>query len=164
MPRCLWQWLLRQQPQMDPLLNGEDTGNTERNENKWRPPPLSSSSGSSSTKICFNIKREKNWCVTPLHRIKVEDVDISVKFQQENGYCARTGAGNSRSAGISRKVSQEKPNGLHLAPALHLGDLEEMSSPLWISVSSSGMNALPVLMYVAYSFTATIKMQPQKTR
>ena len=109
------------------------------------PTSLSSLSGSISTKICFHIKREKKWSATPLPRMTAEDIHIRMKSQQGSCHCARTGAGRSRPAAVSRKAPKEKPSALHPAPALHLGDLEEMSSPLWVSVSSSRMSAPPAL-------------------
>lgn len=94
-------------------------------------------------KHCFHIKREKKWSVTPLPRMMVEDIHTRMKSQQGSCHCARTGAGRSRSAAVSRKAPKEKPSALHPAPALHLGDLEEMSSRLWVSVSSSRMSECP---------------------
>lgn len=85
----------------------------------------------------FNIKKEKNWNVTPLHRRKVEDIHITMKVQQENCCCARTRAGNCRPAGISRKVHPGKVKHPAPSPALQMCDLEEMSLPLWVSVSTS---------------------------
>lgn len=46
--------------------------------------------------------------MTPLHRMKVEDVHITMKFQQENCFCARARDGPSRPAVSSRKVHPGK--------------------------------------------------------